>query len=422
MYKNWDEFESKRNEIANEGIEGIKKMLLKGDTLSQQLHFDETEEYIKKIVLAQFDISKMLINGKYNPGTVAYREDNNHDKKHYIEDRDKIIQRIYSDSVLQFSENEMDSILGNSLGIENEEEYERWNQIGYSAVTRDHTIQSLAEEETIRYNYENENNPVKKFFQSFKYKKLFKNTEIEDKFSKKIRELLQKGFEITNGNPRRAEDYAVSNIQKGISEYPNLIQASSIAEMAIDSLKHQKIEPINIVESCKESRRVEKENENIKSQDFRQHSVTLGGNDADSRELVIETMDFKEIPKAMQELQENYEELYNNSVSSDEYAKGLAKIYSDFIYIQPYEDGNKRTATCLLNKMFLSKGLLPPVVSLVNDDRFIEAVLKAKEQDYSDLEDLILSEYKKVNSVENTDNIKTKEKTEEKSDADSIRE
>ena len=90
----------------------------------------------------------------------------------------------------------------------------------------------------------------------------------------------------------------------------------------------------------------------------------------------------------------------------------MAKIYADFIYIQPYEDGNKRTAICLFNSMLLSKGIAPPPISLINDEQMVEAFYKAQDKDYTMLHDIVVERYKAMES--NSRNNEGQEKEESK--------
>ena len=131
-------------------------------------------------------------------------------------------------------------------------------------------------------------------------------------------------------------------------------------------------------------------------ENYRQKAVTLGSESGIHKTPVFQTIPFEEVPQAIQKLQEEYENLYNNELSQEEYIKGVTKIYADFIFIQPYEDGNKRTALCLLNSMLMSKNIIPPPISLTNDQKMIEAYYKAQEKDYEMLQRLVVQKCTKM--------------------------
>lgn len=74
------------------------------------------------------------------------------------------------------------------------------------------------------------------------------------------------------------------------------------------------------------------------------------------------------------------------------------------MFIQPYEDGNKRTALCLLNSMLMSKNIIPPVISLVNDEEMIKAFYKVQEKDYTMLQKLVTEKFTEMKNT-STDDI-----------------
>lgn len=52
-------------DIEANGIDAIKKLFFKGKDLSQELRVNPLEEYIKKILISQMDIDRMLLSHKY---------------------------------------------------------------------------------------------------------------------------------------------------------------------------------------------------------------------------------------------------------------------------------------------------------------------------------------------------------------------
>lgn len=70
------------------------------------------------------------------------------------------------------------------------------------------------------------------------------------------------------------------------------------------------------------------------------------------------------------------------------------------MFIQPYEDGNKRTALCLLNSMLISKNIVPPAISLVNNQDMVKAFYKVQEKDYTMLQDLFIKKHREMKGIE----------------------
>lgn len=83
------------------------------------------------------------------------------------------------------------------------------------------------------------------------------------------------------------------------------------------------------------------------------------------------------------------------------------------MFMQPYEDGNKRTALCLLNSMLMSKNIIPPILSLVNDEEMIEAFYKVQEKDYTMLQNIVVGKCAEVKE-NNTESIEIINKFNEK--------
>lgn len=141
-------------------------------------------------------------------------------------------------------------------------------------------------------------------------------------------------------------------------------------------------------------------------ENYRQKAVTLGSESGIQNGPVFHTIPFEQVPQAIKKLQEEYENLYYKEQSEEEYIKGVTKIYADFIFIQPYEDGNKRTALSLLNSMLISKNIIPPPISLVNDQEMVQAYYKAQEKDYEMLQKLVVQKCAVVNNINTSGNDK----------------
>ncbi len=75
----------------------------------------------------------------------------------------------------------------------------------------------------------------------------------------------------------------------------------------------------------------------------------------------------QEIPYFFKQMQKRYDDLYQNA-SDYEFLEGCIEIAGEFMMAQILPQGNKRTAKCLFNKMVLSRGLLPPIMDLNEND------------------------------------------------------
>ncbi len=380
------------SEISERGIDVIKEMFSTGTTLREKLEITPEKEYLKKMLISQMDIDEMLLTHKYyNKGFEGISE--------FREESDKIKGIIQDDSVLNFDEDTIQALFGNSLNIISDKECERWKQLIYNGQYAGYNINDLYTEEKFKIDYENEKNKIKKFIQSFKYKKLFRQDAIENLHIKQVRKVVKENI---ISNPDASAGYIITEsrnqIEQGVSEYVGLQELESIAKITLTSLQQSNGEQINIEEECEKIRSMMNEDNPAKfDTNYRQKQVTIGTDRGISTGPVIETIPFEKIPEVMKDLQQRYENAYNTSENEEDYIKEIAKIYADFVYIQPYEDGNKRTATCLLNTMLLSKGIIPPPISLSNGGEELgEAFSKAHNKDYTMLQDIMNDKYNKT--------------------------
>lgn len=374
-----------------EGIDRIKGLFSKGETLFQELKFDVNEEYLKKKIMSQLDIGRMLMSHKY-------RNSGFDERTAFNNEADKIRRQIDSQEVLKFDNPTLEALFGNSLNISTEQEYEEWKEFVDSDRHKEKKFDTIYLEEEARFSYENETNPLKKIIKSFKYRRLLKEETLEDSYVKKVRGMIK---EKIAENP---EDHFISYrdthsaLEKGVEEYESIKDIEDIARMTLKSLSVEEDKPINIEEVCN---RVRSEMKSIigstkNGTEYRKKQVTLGSESGISNRPVIHTIQFEEVPKAIKNLQIEYEKAYNSSQSEEEYIKQIAKIYADFIFIQPYEDGNKRTAMCVFNSMLMSKGIVPPPISLINDDQMVKAYYNAHEKDYEMLQSVVTEKYREM--------------------------
>ncbi len=387
------------NDIEKRGIEAVKELFSEGKILSKQVRYDKSEEYIKKMIISQMDIDKMLLTHKYM--NVEFDE-----IPKFRGESANLIEKINNDSRLIFSNNTIEELFGNTLEIESYEEYKGWKQFIFQDTHNGgKDLNTIFEEEQFKYLYDKEKNPFLKFIKSFKQKKLTKRNELEDVYSKKIRKIIQKELN-KNENSYTSYNKCRNTLEKGVLEYENLKTAENIAKVTLTSLTQQE-KIINIKETCDKYRNEIQENKATQKIDteYRKKQVTLGSENGINKQSVIKTIPFQDIPRAMEGIQKEYEKAYNKSQSTEDYIKDICKIYMDFMYIQPYEDGNKRTATSLFNSMLLSKGIIPPPISLANDENIVEAFNKANSHDYTMLQDIVIQKYNK--QITNNDNEKT---------------
>ena len=227
---------------------------------------------------------------------------------------------------------------------------------------------------------------------------MLKEETLEDSYVKKVREMIR---EKIAENP---EDHSIayrdthSTLEKGVEEYESIKEIEDIARMILKSLSVEEDKPINIEEVCNRVRSEMKSTigSTKNGTEYRKKQVTLGSESGISNRPVIHTIPFEKVPEAIKNLQIEYEKAYNSSQPEEEYVKQIAKIYADFIFIQPYEDGNKRTAMCLFNSMLMSKEIVPPPISLTNDDQMVKAYYNAHEKDYEMLQSVVTEKYREM--------------------------
>lgn len=378
-------------EIEENGINRIRELFSKGETLFQELKFDVNEEYLKKKIMSQLDIGRMLMSHKY-------RNSGFDERAAFNSEADKIRGQIDSQEVLKFDNPTLEALFGNSLNISTEQEYEEWREFVDFDRHKEKKFDTIYLEEEARFSYENETNPLKKFIKSFKHRRLLKEGSLEDSYVKKVREMIRK--KITE-NP---EDHSIayrdthSALEKGAEEYESIKDIEDIARMTLESLSVKDDKPINIEEVCNRVRSEMKSTigSTKNGTEYRKKQVTLGSESGISNRPVMHTIQFEEVPEAIKNLQIEYEKAYNSSQPEEEYIKQISKIYADFIFMQPYEDGNKRTAMCLFNSMLMSKGIVPPPISLINDDQMVKAYYNAHEKDYEMLQSAVTEKYREM--------------------------
>lgn len=395
-------------DILKGGASIVRKLFSKGDNFSEQMRFDEVEEYIKKMLLSQMNISSMIFTHKYQnagpDGVPQFRKE--------LAELETIIE---NSTCLKLDDELLDTLFGNSLGIRSEEELEEWISITYYTGKSGVSFDEIFRTEIFMRQHETERNPFKKFFGSFKYNKMKNNLLLEDTYTKKVREMMQKEFQKDPDHELIAYQNCREILTSGIGEYQSLQAIEDISRMVLQSLMHQKSEPINISQECEVLRsEFQKDSSMTKVKDgYRQRKIILGKEN-------YEQVPFEQVGEAIAGLQQRYEEAFHKEQSPEDYVKDLAKIVADFVYLQPFEDGNKRTAISLFNSMMISKGLIPPPISIINDDRIGHAFEDAKRKNYEPIQDIFVDRYEKNLRGDSQDSEKSVEKTTEKNEIDFI--
>ena len=295
-------------EIEENGINRIRELFSKGETLSQELKFDVNEEYLKKKIMSQLDIGRMLMSHKY-------RNSGFDERAAFNSEVDKIRGQIDSQEVLKFENPTLEALFGNSLNISTEQEYEEWRGFADFDRHKEKKFDTIYLEEEARFKYENETNPLKKFIQSFRYRKMLKEETLEDSYVKKVREMIR---EKIAENP---EDHSIayrdthSALEKGAEEYESIKDIEDIARMTLKSLSVKDDKPINIEEVCNNVRSKMKSTigSTKNGTEYRKKQVTLGSESGISNRPVIHTIPFEKVPEAIKNLQIEYEKAYNLS-------------------------------------------------------------------------------------------------------------
>lgn len=119
--------------------------------------------------------------------------------------------------------------------------------------------------------------------------------------------------------------------------------------------------------------------------------------------LLQNTAHPNEVPEKMEELSKRYEAT-KKIQDRDQYMKAVAEIVEDFVVIHPYSDGNGRTSRYLLASMLLDRGITPPILYPVYDDRRVwdytmDADLEARESDPIGYNSKIVEKIKDLSGV-----------------------
>lgn len=90
-------------EIEKKEIDRVKELFSKGKTLSQELKFDANEEYLKKMIMSQLNIGRMLMSHKY-------RNSGFDERAAFNSEADKIRGQIDGQEVLKFDNHTLEAL------------------------------------------------------------------------------------------------------------------------------------------------------------------------------------------------------------------------------------------------------------------------------------------------------------------------
>lgn len=378
--------------------DGIKSIFSESSTFRDSIKYNPVTEYIKKMIISQMDISSMLAYHKYYYS---------HGKNEGFEaESKKIKKQILEESTINFDEETLEALFGNTYGIKTEEGYNILKEILYPQTVG--KILNIYSEEKFKYDYEHEERKLKKLFMSFKYKKLFREDVVEDKKDIQTRDILR---DFIYKNPGVSPDIILysrkegGSLNKGMKEYEQLKRAKRVGMTVLQSLQQQHcVEPINVIKACDRCVMIMRGDFQERNGEWYKYAYREGDkikcwDIGKTNYSENEFCSHKEIKNRLEDLQGRYEELFMGAETNEDYIKGVSRIYADFIDIHPYEDGNKIASTCLLNIMLLSKGIVPPPISPINDEKLGEVFQKKGEEKYTAIEELITNGCKNIEEL-----------------------
>lgn len=185
----------------------------------------------------------------------------------------------------------------------------------------------------------------------------------------------------------------LSDISSELIWKDNYIKTHTLIPLVVGILKSLTglPEPIDLKKACLE---IQKDN-NCPGKTVRykqENQLHLSDN------TIIYSINPEEVEPLFTSLSRKYCDAYQN-VNDYEFIEYCIEIMGDIMLSQVFVQGNKRTAKCLFNKMLISRGILPPIVDLNEDEMSLwDSFTNSRHKDYQTAKEKILSETKKMNN------------------------
>lgn len=407
------ELQHKKLELAE-----LRKLFGLDGNMKSTIQYNPALEYIKRKIILQYQLDMVsLVNGIHPYDQIKQGEEQAYEntKTWQSSIQNKIND---TDSLLVFSEAEGQFLFANDLGIKSPEDREAFKTLLYQDRQKEKQIvlDDMIKEETFKYDYDQSHHPLYKLTHFLKYRNLTNRKEIESPQNSLIRNYIQNRIKETTGKLSSGllHTEVRALINKGIAQYESNEELLSLANITISSLSNYG-EKVDIREASQAMAREMRKELPDKVLDgmkegYRTEEVMMG--DEHFHEETFKPISFDQIEDKMNQLQEEYEQLYDNpAISDEEYLQGVAKIYADMLYTQPFSYGNKRISMAILNEMILSKKMIPPYISTVVDNDFTKGLSQTKVNNYEKLSEALIDSYRKMNENKNDQKIEDEETT-----------
>ncbi len=398
-------------------IEELRKLFGLDGNMKTSIQHNPALEYIKRKIILQYQLERLsLVNGNHPYDQIKKGDEQAYENTKAVQNsiRHKI-DDPHSLLVLRGAEGQF--LFANDLGIESVEDREAYKTLLYRDPRKENQVMldDLIKEETFKNNFD-QSHILYKLTHFLTYRKLTNQKEIESPQNSLIRNYIKSRIKETNGKLTSSllHTETTALINKGIAQYQSNVELLSLANITLSSLSNYG-EKVDIREAAKTiSKEMYKElHDKIPDEmeeGYRTHEVVMG--DEHFHEEIYTPITADQIEDKMNQLQEEYEQLYDNQEISDEdYLQGVSKIYADMLYAQPFSYGNKRISMAILNEMILSKKMIPPYVSTVMDNDFTKGLSQTKANEYEKLSEALIHSYQEMNEVKQSQVIKEDETT-----------
>ena len=377
--------EKLKAKVDKRGQEALRDFLSNENMLSNSLADKQDIEFIKRMIFSQLYVYGMLSDHKY----YEYETRNLDEMR---EEGGRLYRKIDSNGTILFNNEELDSILGNPLNIQSEEDYKKLSNYFYNTYSFS-TFDKIYEIEQDKKSLDNCKNPIKKMILSRRIKKNEDYYTLRGPEASIVREVIKNEMiKHPNMNQHELSNRINQIMGRYLSEASKCFEVVDITKMTLSSLLTPERKPINIEEACKSFRREMGGTYSLMKEkvDYRKTDNFLEGIGKK-----VKNMDPEKIPEEMQKLQQEYLDAYENSKTDEEYIRRITRIFGKFVFLQPFEDCNKRTGICLLNAMLQSRGIRPIPFSVTHCKQLPYEMVrsaydKAGTGEYGPLEDVMI--------------------------------